>query len=679
MKQRERIMLIVTAAFVLSLIVSSAAHAALNVMGPIDPNNGFPKYYQDSNGLALELCIPNVQELADGACLILPADVPSPLAPIVFPTNFPGEAFWWAGGTIIDLPGGGSADLVMALEAAFAFEEPIQGDQVSFGRVRIRVDIPAPGGNYVVTTPYGIFPFNNVQPGVRAINMTQDIGITVPGVFTGALGSSIGPYLRPSLTPGGAPLPFFDLYPGSGKLYIAQPAALGPVTGGPFGNVFRVEGPNIGGPGINSIETVNFELVGRLFDGVLPTPLTPTRTTYSRTAAGQGQIDIFADSAPAATVTVSGGANMPPGEVALAGSAIGNFFATINLADATVLPPFVTLTANAAGSSASSISSALTDSVTISKAEYNITKATLTIMASSSDKAVPPSLTADAPGAGLPLGTLTNDTLVLTGIQAPPASVIVTSSAGGSATAQVALLGSPQSVGIFRSGIWNLDVNTNGIFDAGIDLVYNFGLAGDKALSGDWNGDGKVKIGAFRGGRWFLDANGNGAWNPGIDFTYSFGLSTDIPVTGDWNGDTKTKIGTFRNGQWFLDNGNGVWNPGTDTIYTFGSIGDTPVAGDWTGNGKTKIGVFRGGTWTVDINGNGLFDGCAIDGCYSYGSAGDIPVTGDWTGNGRTRIGVFRNGAWTLDLNGNGILDACGVDACYTYGVAGDQPVTGNW
>ena len=40
----------------------------------------------------------------------------------------------------------------------------------------------------------------------------------------------------------------------------------------------------------------------------------------------------------------------------------------------------------------------------------------------------------------------------------------------------------------------------------------------------------------------------------------------------------------------------------------------------------------------------------------------DIPVVGDWMGTATPNIGVFRNGQWFLDLNGNGVWDGCGTD-----------------
>jgi hypothetical protein len=35
---------------------------------------------------------------------------------------------------------------------------------------------------------------------------------------------------------------------------------------------------------------------------------------------------------------------------------------------------------------------------------------------------------------------------------------------------------------------------------------------------------------------WFLDQNGNGVWEAGVDTVYqNFGASNDMPVTGNWH------------------------------------------------------------------------------------------------------------------------------------------------
>ena len=48
-----------------------------------------------------------------------------------------------------------------------------------------------------------------------------------------------------------------------------------------------------------------------------------------------------------------------------------------------------------------------------------------------------------------------------------------------------------------------------GTASRGGDGVYLFGQVGDKAVVGDWNGDGISKLGVFRKGQWILDTNGN--------------------------------------------------------------------------------------------------------------------------------------------------------------------------
>ena len=240
----------------------------------------------------------------------------------------------------------------------------------------------------------------------------------------------------------------------------------------------------------------------------------------------------------------------------------------------------------------------------------------------------------------------------------------------------------PADIGIFRSGLWALDLNGNGTWD-GIppDQAIFFGIPGDVPVAGDWNGTGTSKIGIFRDGLWALDLNGNGAWDgvPPDQATF-FGIPGDVPVVGDWTGTGTSKIGIFRNGMWALDmNGNGAWDGvPTDQAFFFGEPGDIPVTGDWSGDGKTKVGIYRNGMWALDVNGNGIWDGTPTDQLFFFGIPGDIPVTGDWNGDGKTRIGVYRNGTWLLDMNGDGVFNFPG-DNALGFGIPGDKPVTGKW
>jgi probable HAF family extracellular repeat protein len=95
------------------------------------------------------------------------------------------------------------------------------------------------------------------------------------------------------------------------------------------------------------------------------------------------------------------------------------------------------------------------------------------------------------------------------------------------------------------------------------------------------------------------------------------------------------------------------------------------------------IGVFRPSTgyWFLDNSGERQWSGCIADDCFYFGMNGDLPAAGDWTGDGIAKIGVFRpaTGKWYVDLNGNGQWEGCGVDGCYTFGTNGDMPVAGPW
>ena len=68
--------------------------------------------------------------------------------------------------------------------------------------------------------------------------------------------------------------------------------------------------------------------------------------------------------------------------------------------------------------------------------------------------------------------------------------------------------------------------------------------AGDVAVMGNWNGNGKLRMGIFRSstGQWYVDTNGNGVYDPGVDQVFAFGLPpamnpggvADQPIVGFW-------------------------------------------------------------------------------------------------------------------------------------------------
>lgn len=403
------------------LCAASIVHAELAQVGPVDPANGFPFWYQDTTGLAMDLCLPNATELANGACLLLPADIPDPAQPISFPANFPQEAFWWAADATMDV-NGGKATLGVGLEAAFLNGPVVPGDQISFARVRIRAATPH-AGTYKVIYPFGEKSFTVTSGGSRTIDYTLDVGF-VPGNFALALTGPIGPYLLASDAPGGAPLPFVVL-PG-GNTFLADATLTTAVTGSPFNtNYFRIEGPDIGGAGIDFVEVSQFTLLGRVHLGLITDTVNVDRATYTRDISS-AVIDVCASVIPAI--------GNPPALLSFTGAGIpgrimigdGQYFHGESIpADPAVLPPSV-FVANNADHPPTIIETPLTDIVTITQATFNA--GTLTVMATSSDGLVPPVLAVDG------FGPMTGGVLVQAGVAVPPAHVTVISSAGGSDT-----------------------------------------------------------------------------------------------------------------------------------------------------------------------------------------------------------------------------------------------------
>src|SRR5262245_25548342 len=231
------------------------ASAQLTAVGAVVPAHGFPSSYTDGGNTTLGPCLNNNGFcLLDNAVQLLDPNLPFPDN---FGGTFPEEFFYWAGEATMPTNNNGQALLIMALEGAFANEVPLQGDQVVFGRIRLRIDNLQVGSTYRCITPYGTFNLPATVAGKRGINFTQDIGIDTPGVFTTALNSGIGPFLRWN-----SDLPIIDV---DGNQYLGDPNIEHTVTGSPTGtNFFRIEGPNVGGPGINAVQTNLFAIMGMI-------------------------------------------------------------------------------------------------------------------------------------------------------------------------------------------------------------------------------------------------------------------------------------------------------------------------------------------------------------------------------------------------------------------------------
>ena len=440
--------------------LGQAAHATCPVdgatpftAGPVDPVNGFATYLQDSEGLALELCLDSTPPGSGNPpnCFF---DPPIPGDPFTQANGFGAEGFWWlaqpvfgAGPNSPPLPLGlDAAVLVLGAEAAFVNPVPAPGEQFPFTRLRIRLGVLS-AGYYRVTHPYGqqvyYIPFPVGGGGRLDVNDSFDIQFQPNAVNQGR----VGPWL--SWDPA--------VLPAAPAGYIGDGATPHPVVGSPCAtNYFKIEAfsdaaltvpvpievGDPGGDGSNVVQVNDFTVVGKLFTGgPLPTPLVVDQTTYSR--ANDGRVNVFATAPTTASLSFSGGGNIPAGPQAMTGDGSGRYFASAALTpDASALPASMQVTADNSATNPdnnpNSVNSALVDVVTISRAEYDKATGTLTIEASSSDRSPtsPPTLTASGG-----LGALTNGALVPPPIlTVAPASVTVTSGAGGSDTQPVTII-----------------------------------------------------------------------------------------------------------------------------------------------------------------------------------------------------------------------------------------------
>ena len=478
----------------LTLSLSGSAFAQLAAVdpGPYTFATGkFPMWYQDNDLLSMELCqsravssrVPATTPPAYMCTLLPTPGVFDDTLPMVFPDNWPDEAFWFLAETRIanNAAGYGMDAYVAGIEAAFASGLPADGDQQSFARIRMRVNIPV-AGTYTITHPYGVETVNVTTPGRRAINITKDVGIGAPGDFTGAVNGAIGPFLR------SVNGPYTEVNPDNGAVetFVGDPTLTEAVTGSPFNtNFVRIQGP------AGTIQTTLFNLAGKVLDNRAQTPVEVNRATYRRTTSGTGnstRVEVFAGSNNGSTLcfretlALVVGPPASPCQTSLTGDNTGLFFGQ-HLVTGT-LPRVVVVTAtNPAGTTRpTAVSSKLTDLVKIQTARYSWSNHSLLIEATSSDEVAVPDMVAQGYGRLSKSGTLQK--LTVADLTQPPATVTVKSAAGGSDTEAVVVVGTAPDTGENQAPI---SVADTGATSFGVPITLNL-------LANDNDPDGNVPL-----------------------------------------------------------------------------------------------------------------------------------------------------------------------------------------
>jgi protocatechuate 3,4-dioxygenase beta subunit len=240
------------------------------------------------------------------------------------------------------------------------------------------------------------------------------------------------------------------------------------------------------------------------------------------------------------------------------------------------------------------------------------------------------------------------------------------------------------------------------------------------ALAGDFDGDGRDEVAIYVAGKWLVDLNGNGVWDAG-DLWILLGTEMDRPVIGDWDGDGKDDIGIYGR-TWeqdlrrvkldaglpdpsnrtrsFLENrktlglvsarlrsedrvrvlrrsDGALRADAVDHVFQYGEDVDTPISGDWNGDGIDQIGIFRAGTWVLDSEGDGRRKPGETQ--FEFGRPGDRPIVGDFNGDGIDEVGVIRGNQWIIDSDGDRKLTAADRRIDVPAQSASTQPVVGDW
>lgn len=332
------------------------ASAALTAVGPIlDPvNNGYPQWYADENGLALQLCLDQtLSPLGAGLCVLTPAFDPDPTVTPGVPAtpigtvasgNFPDESFYWIADAILD-PGvrllGANTDIKITYRAALeqAFLAGLTpGTQNIFLRVQTDINGLVPGETYTVTHPYGTMTVVADATGGGRTRF-EDMGACVQGPtglicdFANPLATN--PVLRSLTTNVGAFLQWDPaVLPAAPAGFIGDPNVAHQVIGGRGGvNSLTVTGLNVGGVGVGSISTNLFAVAGHLADTVAPV-ITLTGGSPFNVTAGTAYVEPGAtafDAFDAATTTATVATSTVPAGILQLGT--GPFSVTYSASD----------------------------------------------------------------------------------------------------------------------------------------------------------------------------------------------------------------------------------------------------------------------------------------------------------------------------------------------------------
>ena len=168
-------------------------------------------------------------------------------------------------------------------------------------------------------------------------------------------------------------------------------------------------------------------------------------------------------------------------------------------------------------------------------------------------------------------------------------------------------------------------------------------LPGDAPVPADYDGDRIADIAVWRAatGEWVVRYSSKAKKS----ITPVLGVAGDIPVQADYDGDKKADIAVFRpsENRWIIQQS----SDNTIRTHVFGTAGkDTLVPADYTGDGKADIAVYSAGKWQVLDSETGDVEP------FVFGFEDAVAAPGDFDCDGVTDFAVYRKGTWYVHESG---------------------------
>jgi Abnormal spindle-like microcephaly-assoc'd, ASPM-SPD-2-Hydin len=249
-----------------ALAVAAPAQAALTGVSPTLDASGFPTWYQDATNLQLTTC-----DTAVASC----ANAVGAGGPVYFDAKASNAGPLIAAGparagkiSFDALVGGAPGTVGLGGGVASTASTPITENKVVFTATGLQ-----PNSVYHVTDPYGSFDIPTDATGAAAggrarviasasclLALNPATNAPFPCNFAAALAGPVSTFVRQDPRQTAPPAGF-----------IGDSLTPSPIVGSPTGNDFlRIEGPNVGGLGVNSLTETNFIVTGQVNGALTP-------------------------------------------------------------------------------------------------------------------------------------------------------------------------------------------------------------------------------------------------------------------------------------------------------------------------------------------------------------------------------------------------------------------------